>query len=281
MNRYPFRIKGTKTAFASLMVALLACLSLGCQDRELALSILSVKPTDPESCEPVANAEVFQTDGIVDLVVRNNYSVNLELKNNLDNIVEAKAFTRADSRLSTNSIVLEEAILEYSTLDQLSASIATKKRVPLSGAVTENAEQLLLGFEILDSIMLQQIRNANEFIYTGEGDARPLRTSVTLLIKVTLKGETLDGRAAESNEFLFPVEVCNGCLVRYPPEMLTTRGGALVCPPPMLDPEEDTESEEICVASVGADDGFYNCQTCRGLAVNTFARQLCDPPSTP
>ena len=49
----------------------------------------------------------------------------------------------------------------------------------------------------------------------------------------------------------------------------------------MLDPEDDAESEEICVATVGADDGFYNCQTCRGLAVNTFARQLCDPPSTP
>jgi len=257
-------------------------LAAGCQDRELALSILNVKPLDPGSCEPINNDNVFQTDGVVDLVVRDDYSINLTIRNNLDNIIEAKGFTKADSRLSVNGVIIKEAIIEYSTLDQLSANIATKKRVPLSGTVAENSQLTLLGFKVLDSIMLQQIRNAQEFIFTSDGDARPLRTSVTLLVTISLKGETLDGRDAESNEFLFPIKVCNGCNISYPAEMLELRGGNLTCPPPTPDPEKTAETKDLgCANSIGADGSTYDCQTCRGLAVNTFARQLCDPPRTP
>ena len=253
-------------AMRKMLVGLVIAFGLltGCQDRELALSILNVKPLDPISCEPIATEDVFQTDGVVDLVVRDDYSINLTVRNNLDDIVQSKGFQRADSRLSVNGVVMKEAIIEYSTLDQLSAEIATKKRVPLSGTIPENSQFTLLRFKVLDSIMLQQIRNAQEFIFTGDGEARPLRTSVTLLVNISIKGETLDGRDAESNEFLFPIKVCNGCKISYPPTMLRLRGGDLTCPPPMIDPEAQVDDEGPgCEAAIGADNGIYDCQTCR------------------
>ena len=95
-------------AMRKMLVGLVIAFGLltGCQDRELALSMLNVKPLDPISCEPIATEDVFQTDGVVDLVVRDDYSINLTVRNNLDDIVQSKGFQRADSRLSVNGVVL-------------------------------------------------------------------------------------------------------------------------------------------------------------------------------
>ncbi len=263
---------------ASLMV-LLTVLG-GCQDREIAMSILNVRPFDSMQCIPVEDAELFQTSGTIDMAVRNTYFAALNVESNLVDIPTTKGFQITDNRISTNAILLRSATIEFSTLDQLSAQIPPKRSIPLSGTLDEGMNMVLTGVELLDANTLAQIRNSQEFISTAQGEAKPVRTSITLLARIRLSGETIDGREAESNEFLYPIEVCNGCRIAYPPEMVTQRGGFLTCPPPSAD-EDDEGNEMVCAAALGMDSQFVDCRTCQGIAVDSFARQLCQPPRTP
>ena len=261
-------------------VLCLSILATGCQDREVAMNIVSVKPYDDTTCSPIDDDGIFQSSGVVDLAIRQNYTANLQVHNNLVDIRTAKGFTESDARLSLNAIALRSAVLEYSTLDQLSTGIPTKRVLPLSGTVSEDTGLILGNFELFSPGVLQRIRNAEEFFSNDNGEVKPSRASVTILVRIRIKGQTLDGREAESNEFLYPVEVCNGCRVTYPAEMLVQRGGQLACSPPMAEEDVGTE-KEVCSAILGTDDAFVDCQECQGLAVNSFARQLCQPPRTP
>ena len=166
--------------------------------------------------------------------MRNTYQANLLLENNLVDVPNAKGLKPSDARLSLNAVALNSAVIEYSTLDQLSTGIPSRRVVPLSGTITEESNLTLANFELFSQDVLQQIRNADEFFSVNNGEVIPSRTAVTILARIRIKGRTLDGRDAESNEFLYPVEVCNGCRITYPPEMIVQRGGQLACPPPML-----------------------------------------------
>ena len=280
MKNQPRR-KYTSHPFAILLV-LLAATVVGCQDREVALSIISVQPYDLETCEVIQTDGVFQVGGVVDLAMRNTYKANLLLENNLVDVPNAKGLKPSDARLSLNAVALNSAVIEYSTLDQLSTGIPSRRVVPLSGTITEESNLTLANFELFSQDVLQQIRNADEFFSVNNGEVIPSRTAVTILARIRIKGRTLDGRDAESNEFLYPVEVCNGCRITYPPEMIVQRGGQLACPPPMLNQEDDNQtSADVCEALLGSDEAFVDCQTCQGLAVDSFARQLCQPPRLP
>lgn len=280
MNNQPRR-KYTSHPFAILLVLLMTTVG-GCQDREVALSIVSVQPYDLETCEVIQTDGVFQVGGVVDLAMRNTYQANLLLENNLVDVPNAKGLKPSDARLSLNAVALNSAVIEYSTLDQLSTGIPSRRVVPLSGTITEESNLTLANFELFSQDVLQQIRNADEFFSVNNGEVIPSRTAVTILARIRIKGRTLDGRDAESNEFLYPVEVCNGCRITYPREMVVQRGGQLACPPPMLNQEDDNQtSADVCEALLGSDEAFVDCQTCQGLAVDSFARQLCQPPRLP
>ena len=280
MNNQPRR-KYTSHPLAILLVLLMTTVG-GCQDREVALSIVSVQPYDLETCEVIQTDGVFQVGGVVDLAMRNTYQANLLLENNLVDVPNAKGLKPSDARLSLNAVALNSAVIEYSTLDQLSTGIPSRRVVPLSGTITEENNLTLANFELFSQDVLQQIRNADEFFSVNNGEVIPSRTAVTILARIRIKGRTLDGRDAESNEFLYPVEVCNGCRITYPPEMIVQRGGQLACPPPMLNQDDDNQtSADVCEALLGSDEAFVDCQTCQGLAVDSFARQLCQPPRLP
>lgn len=280
MRNFTVREVCRLTSFAALSLAM--AMVSGCQDREVSMSILSVQPFDQETCEPVTDG-LFQTSGTIDMAIRDTYVAILSVESNLIDVPQAKQFATTDARLSTNAILLRSATIEFSTLDQLSAQIPPKRNIPLSGTLAEGEQLLLSSVELLDANTVSQIRNSQEFISTSQGEAKPVRTSVTLLARIRLSGETQDGREVESNEFLYPIEVCNGCRITYPPAMVVQRGGALSCPTPVIEGDDGgaDAANEICVSGMGMDSMFVDCQMCQGIAVDSFARQLCQPPRTP
>ena len=256
---------------------------VGCQDREVGMNILEMKPIDPSSCLAVGDEGAFRAGGVVDLALRTNYEVHPLVENNMVDTVTIKSLDSTDARVSTNSIVLRSAIIEYTALDQLSANIQAQRIIPLSGTIGIGQQLLITGLDLFSSDMLEQFRSADEFLLIDGGEARPRRTDAEIIAHIRLKGETLDGREIESNEFLFPVRVCNGCMVTYPPEMLVERSGVLSCPPrdPTMEDPTATVEVPLCESSLGSDDTFVDCQTCQGLAIDSFARQLCQPPQLP
>ena len=84
------RKKHISNLFAISLVLLLASLG-GCQDREVALSIVSVQPYDNMKSSKRTG---YQVGGGVDLAMRNTYQANLMLGNNLVDVPNAKGLNR-------------------------------------------------------------------------------------------------------------------------------------------------------------------------------------------
>jgi len=252
-----------------------------CQDREVDMTIEHAKPRDA-NCD-VSSSEIFLSHGAVDLAVVDVYRVDLNIRNNLVSMPERQGFTVQDGRINTTDIILQSAVIEYSSLDPLTANIAQKVNVALSGSV-EVEGKTILGLDVFSASTLEQFRSAPEFLLIDNGEARPKRTSVEVIARIRVKGETVDGRAVESNEFLFPITVCNGCSITYPPIFLEQEGRSWNCPLLFEDnPDQEIlasgfERPEVCSASLGTNGHPVDCRLCQQLAVDPFARQLCQPP---
>ena len=207
-----------------ILLLLLSSLT-ACQDTEVGMQIVNVRPFDIEKCLVSNETDVFLVSGMVDIALRDNYVINPIVRNNLTDVAQQKGLQASDSRIATNGIVLKSAEIEYSPLDGIAGNIPSTRVIPLSGTVSELSSMTLFNFPLIESEVMEALRSSDTFFLIDEGTARPKRTSVTLLTSIRIKGETLDGRATESEPFLFPVEVCNGCMITYTSELLEDRNG--------------------------------------------------------
>jgi hypothetical protein len=138
---------------------------------------------------------------------------------------------------------------------------------------------------VLTPPMIEELRASPQFLVFGlDGNVQAVRTSVGVRLRIVLRGETLDGTEVETNEFVFPVRVCNGCRITYPADAIDV--SAPVVPNCLrLDGGEDgavvlAEERQACQAP-GTDNNFIDCRECAGLAVDLASRQLCQPSVSP
>ncbi|MEO7112304.1 MAG: hypothetical protein ABI183_17795 [Polyangiaceae bacterium] len=95
-----------------------------------------------------------------------------------------------------------------------------------------------------------------------------------VIARVTVFGQTSGGANIESNEFQFPVDVCNGCLVTFPadsndPVKQAANGGA-----PNCSATSTSSSTSTVVPCVVGQDQVVDCRLCQGKTV-------CDPSKVP
>ena len=255
---------------------------IACQDNEVGINVVNVKPFDLTTCTAAMNDGEYLVSGTVDLALRDNYLINPVVRNNLADVNEIKGLGTEDARVSTNSVVLQSAEITYAPLDSLVGNIPRTRTIPLSGTVSESDTAVLFYFPLLESEVMDALRSSDTFfLIDDQGNARPKRTSVTILTSTRIKGTTLDGRTVESEPFQFPVEVCNGCMVSYPSSLLEERNGRLICPAAEVSEEDAANAEQSCASLVGLDGVATDCSECQGYAVNTFSRQLCQPIALP
>lgn len=264
--------------FFALMFGLISC-----QDQEVGINVVNIKPYDTTTCSAVMDENLYMVSGTVDLALRDNYLINPLVRNNLAEVSEIKGLNPMDARVSTNGVTLQSAEITYAPLDSLAGNIPRTRTIPLSGTVSEDRSIVLFNFPLIESEVMDALRSSDTFFLIDEaGNARPKRTSVTILTSTRIKGVTLDGRSVESEPFQFPVEVCNGCLVDYPSYLLEERNGRLICPTQERDADAiEAEADSVCLSLVGQDGVSTNCSDCQGFAVNTFSRQLCQPIARP
>ncbi len=266
------------------IVLLLMSSLTACQDTEVGMQIVNVRPFDIANCQASDAEDVFLVSGIVDIALRDNYIINPVVRNNLVDVTQQKGLQTSDARIATNGIVLRSAEIEYSPLDGIAGNIPNTRVVPLSGTVSELSSMTLFNFPLIEPEVMEALRSSETFFLIDDANtARPKRTSVTLLTSIRIKGETLDGRSTESEPFLFPVEVCNGCMITFPSDLLEDRNGRLVCATEVAGDDDGTvdASVNLCPNLVGIDGLSTNCLDCQGYAVNTFSRQLCQPLTLP
>jgi hypothetical protein len=57
---------------------------------------------------------------------------------------------------------------------------------------------------------------AAELIPSAVASAEPVRSASSMLAKIRVLGEALNGTMLTSDELAFPIRTCTGCLVEYP-----------------------------------------------------------------
>ena len=96
----------------------------------------------------------------------------------------------------------------------------------------------------------------------------------TIVAKVRVFGDTLGGQDVESSELLFPIEVCDGCLVSYPASArdLTADGTEYVCKTATT-AEDAAASEESQLPCELGIDLPAPCTVCSGVY------EICQSPA--
>ncbi len=274
-----------KTRWIALL-ALAAPWITACEGEEIGLQIVSVNRVQLSDCVVTSDEETRLSSGAVDLAIAGAYSVFPVVENRLvDTPTAVKLYGESDGRIHANDITITSAVVRYTTLDQISAPLPEEVVVPISHTARLN-EQQPMGVEIFSPAQLQLIRQSPEFlIFDAQNQVRPVRTSAKVIVRIKLRGTTLDGKDIESNEFVFPVEICNGCSITYPPQAIETNAQQVPnCQRIQDDATTLTGLDDIapgCIGFLGTDGNIVDCRDCQGFAVDSIARQLCQPPLTP
>lgn len=261
----------------ALCLALVSLLSTACEDQETGLVIIGMVPLKADDgCEFRLENNEFLGRGTIDLALRRNYVIAPLVENRLQDIRNINGYTSGDGRLDPGDITLTSATIEYTALDQITASLPGALTVPISHTVSNDGGSLIASLEVLTPAMTDALRQSEEFLVLNSfNEFVPVTERVvTIIARLRLKGATLDGKEVESNEFLFPIDLCLGCLVNVPAQLAATNCESI--------PMGFTPEQIACPGAIGTEALFVDCLVCQPIANRIFgdlglARQVCLP----
>jgi hypothetical protein len=139
------------------------------------------------------------------------------------------------------------------------------------GAVLDSYSTVGTGFVDAASASVAYGAITATLIPPSVGLSDPVQHAQQLVAKVRVLGEALNGTKLTSSELVFPIKVCTGCLVEYPPsaaDVTSPPGSGYLCSTARS--SLDTPDPEPCV--LGQDVAF-SCQACAASVA------LCRDPS--
>ncbi len=246
-------------------IAALSAIALGsaCDDREVSVSIVQMQLLS-DSCTASTDTSEALIRGVVDTGLARSYVVYPLVENHMIDLIAAKGYSAQDGRQDTHSIILKEAVYKWKSNNSLAGLPSGKQKQALSATIGVQG-QAAVGIEVLSSEDLATLRDQD---FDEPSDRK--KESVTLTLK--LKGETQDGRDVETEEFSFPVTICNGCLITYP---------AGANDPGQKSPNCNGSAEDVedpaCPMQVGTDMSTIDCRLCPGYAADVASQKLCQP----
>ena len=172
-----------------------------------------------ETCDiPVAGRgnQTLRTRGVMDLFVTSAYQMVPWVENRL---VDSGTVTFTSGgngeglvgqEWEANDIILQRALIRYEAPDALGVPLPRELELDLSGAIPPASSA---------SIEMQVITPS---IGSTLANSRILRegTSLTLNLRIKFFGVTSSGNNVDSNEFVYPIELCYGCLLSTPPDAI-------------------------------------------------------------
>lgn len=233
-----------------LMVAgsLLAAFSAGCEDSNQSFIILGSLvgvPQQTGGCNFQVDSDLLlRASGQLDLTLARSYRAPLAVENQLI-IRRDELNARAESNYGVFTSV------DVRTLDAAGATVSAFTTTVTQSVVAPGVQRAVVFTDMLDPNLMNKL--------AGELKYRESRDFVTY---VKLHGRTSGNKEVVTDEFQYPIRVCNGCLVTFPP----ASRDASIARPNCLSAEQPDE-EAPC--SIGSDDRV-DCRFCRGVAA-------CDP----
>ena len=232
----------------------------GCADSESMLFIrqAQARVTSGTGCTVDSSpSSLFIPSGTLDLAFRTEYTAALLVGNQL-----VARGNSSQLRTETSRVELEGAVVR---LEGSAGTVWGPFTVPGSGFI-DPATGSNPAYGLTEAIL---IGSAYGNALVQEGVLRRDRTVRRFTSVVKVIGKTLGGTAVESGEWRFPLTVCYGCLISFPPEAsdpkltrpncdLPAGTGTTVAAPCILG-QDDVVDCRVCKLSVPPQDiGF--CQ---------------------
>ena len=192
-----------------IAASLLSAASLGtagCADNDSMLFVRQVVAVEAPECEAKPDPSgLFRTRGVLDVAFALRYDAVLLVGNQLE-----RRGSREQVRTETSRVTIRGS--EIRLLDT-SEALIEEFTVPGSGFVDPSSGESpgfgLVGTTLIPQSVAQQFDDL--FVNTGQAQA-------TVIANVKVFGETLGGEDVESSELTYPITVCRGCTVTFPPE---------------------------------------------------------------
>ena len=232
-------------AAIALAPALLA--GPGCADNESSLFIRQAQVHVPGSC-PVDNSPTSLAilRGQLDLAFQQQYIADLLVGNQL--VARGNA---SQLRTETARIELQGTIVRVE--DTSGAVVWGPVTVPGTGLV-DPASGANPNYGVIDTVLLGSQLGST---LTGQLMGTPgLVRYFTSVARVF--GRTLGGMSIESGEWRYPINVCYGCLVVFPPEAIDPK----IMPTPNCANSATTGTGVVHPCIVGQDD-LIDCRVCK------------------
>jgi len=199
----------------------------------------------------------FISSGVLDLALRNQYDATFLLGNQM--VAEANS---QQLQTETSIITIQGAVVRIT--DAAGAQLNTFTRLtsatiyPAAGSVPGYAP---VGVTILDSSTTTGNGNVTSTV-GGGGVAR-------LVSYVKFFGVTLGGKNVESDEFEFPVDICQGCLISFSPVDISPLFAA-----PNCKAAATGTISSLPVPCIVGQDSPVDCSYC-------LTNPFCDPSTAP
>jgi hypothetical protein len=204
--------RSTTNHLLSLGLLTLGTLGLipGCADNNSSLFVVGVIDIDAATClaKPDTTATLL-ANGTMDLAFTSSYTANLLVGNQL-----TQRGSREQVRTETSRITLRGAEVTLTTLDGQTLGKGSFSTVGTGFVDAASGDVPAYG-----------VMSVN-LIPPALGSSVAVENARVVLAKVRVFGDTLGGSAITSSELDFPINVCRGCLVRYPASAADPAQGA-------------------------------------------------------
>jgi len=192
----------------SVVAGAMAVGASACADNESSIFIRQVLVPSGSDCTYSADpGGAALALGVMDLAFTREYWAGLLVGNQL---VARGASDQL--RTETARFRAEGAEVEIETT---SGDLVQSFTVPVSG-FADPSGGTEPGWGVVHAVLIDGTTGQSLAAGFAEGERSPVVGRVVVVVKVF--GRTLGGREVESGEFRFPISVCYGCLVSFPPD---------------------------------------------------------------
>jgi hypothetical protein len=249
--KWQIRGKGLSGSWRACGALLLGMSALGCAEEETGFFIVgNVKLDAPECIARPEGTATLVDSGVLDVALRREYQATL--------LVGSQLAPRGDkTNLRTETMIATVTGAEVHLFTD-TGERGPEFTVPASGVIRPDASDDP-GFGVITATLIPAA-TANEFA-AGGTDALGTGEVRTRIAVVTIFGETIGGVEFETSPFNYLVRVCQGCLVNFPADAISTSDGSCF--------GAATESQDV-PCRFGQDEGV-DCRTCSG-SNNPFCR---------
>jgi len=190
-----------------------------------------LEPTSPQALHIEANVYVgsrtqcqvrpggrqFRSRGIMDIALTNTYYFYPSIRNNLPESGAPLNLDERDLRLNNHDLTLMGASVrfDYDVFDDLAFEVDFER---FQGAFSHASGSVFPQDVTVTTVPIIPWELGNQLARAES--LRPLGGAGTLInVRVTIHAKMADNTVVKSNEFWYPIVVCNGCLVYFPPEV--------------------------------------------------------------